>query len=308
MGSVLAAAVVFFVLSSIFSGKINFTSKKVGGNIGLSVQNKTLTELIQIDSDGDGVPDWEEALWGTDPHKKATFNGIPDANYIAEKKKTMNVEQSNMQNEQNLNETEKFAREFFSSFAALKASGQVDAATIKNFSNALGQKVVEANLPDKYSENDAKLAASDDTAAHKTYYLAVKALFDKHKKDGLGTELGIVSSGLASGSEGSPASGTADGMNPPSSTPDNYGKLLVIGQSYQDFGKEIMQVEVPKSLLSYHLAIANNANNTGIAVENMEKIINDPVTGLSGLSKYQKYSNQLITSVANLEQALSKEQ
>ncbi len=313
MGSVLAAAAIFFILSSVFSGKISFTSEKAGGNPGLSVQNKTLTELIQIDSDGDGVPDWEEALWGTDPHKKATFDGVPDATYIAEKKKAMGLEQNNLQNEQNLNETEKFAREFFSSFAALKVSGQADATTIKNFSNALGQKVVEANLPDKYSEKEAIVSPADSPAADQKYYSAVKALFDRHKKDGLGSELGIVSSGLAvSGVPAEkPTSGTSDksasgATDLPSTTPGSYAKLETIGQSYQDFAKEVMQTSVPASLLPYHLVIANSAYNTGVAVMNMRKMIEDPVVGLSGISQYQKYSAQLVTAVTNLQEALMR--
>ncbi len=314
MGSVIGAAIVIFIISSIFSGKVSFISDKAKNDSGLSVQNKTLADLIQADSDGDGVPDWEEALWGTDPHKKATFNGVPDAEYIANKKKELNIEQNNMQDEQNMTETQKFAQEFFTSFAALKASGQVDASTINNFSNALGQKVVDANLPDQYAEKDAKLASTDDVMTQAKYYSTIKSLFDKHKQDGLGNELGIVSGGLAvsgvpsdiTSNQGKDITASETISNIPSSTPDSYNELLVIGQSYQDFAKQVMETNVPKGLLPYHLAIANSAYNTGVAVIGMQKMIDDPIVGLSGLSQYQKYSGQLITAVTKLQEALMR--
>ncbi|MEK7582072.1 MAG: thrombospondin type 3 repeat-containing protein, partial [Patescibacteria group bacterium] len=35
-----------------------------------SVNDITLGQLIGKDTDGDGLKDWEEMLWGTDPNKK----------------------------------------------------------------------------------------------------------------------------------------------------------------------------------------------------------------------------------------------
>ena len=51
----------------------------------LSTQKLTINQLLQKDSDGDGVMDWEEGLWGTDPNNTKTFEGIPDAEYIKTK-------------------------------------------------------------------------------------------------------------------------------------------------------------------------------------------------------------------------------
>ena len=68
-----------------------------------------------------------------------------------------------------------------------------------------------------------------------------------------------------------------------------------------------MQMSVPQSLADYHLRIANSANNTGISVSNMEKIVNDPIIGLSGLSQYQKYSDDLVKAVTDLETFLVKQ-
>jgi len=292
----LVLALVIFMIFFMSSRGENFSITENKKNTALKVENQTITELIQNDTDGDGVPDWEEALWGTDKNKKITFNDMPDATYIENKKKALKIEQRVSVNEKNLTETEKFAREFFTSYTAMKSSGQVDNDTINSFSNALGQKIVNPNLIDRYLETDVKINSSNDPAIKQKYYVDVQKLFKSYQTAGIGNELDIVSQGLASNS--------ANGVT---NNADQYSKLSVIANAYQNFAKKIIEMSVPQSLLQYHLQIANSSNNTGISVSNMGKIINDPIVGLSGLSQYQKYSDDLVKAVADLETFLLKQ-
>lgn len=286
MGSALLILVVFFLIFYFVSRKENFQSKNEG--VGLAVGEQTVLELIERDTDLDSIPDWEESLWGTNKTKPRTFDDIPDSVYIENKKKELNIEQE--QNDKSLTETEKFAREFFTAYTALKSSGQVDDEAINSFSNALGQKIVNPDLIDRYTENQALLTTTDTLTDKKKYYETLKKIFDSYRKTGLGEELDIVNSGLISyGSNGSSA---------------DYQKLSVISTSYREFAEKVMLVKVPKSLLAYHIRIANSSNNLSISVGNMVKIINDPVVGLSGLSQYQKYSDDLAIAVGDLESYL----
>ena len=287
-------AVVIFMIFFMSSSGENFITGDKKENSALKIENQTIISLIQNDSDGDGIADWEEALWGTDKNKKITFNDMPDATYIENKKKELKIESSI--NETKLTETEKFAREFFSSYSAMKSSGQIDSDTINSFSNALGQKIVNPALIDYYKETDVKTSTLDNVATKQKYYQDMQNLFKSYQSVGLGDELDIISKGLASNS----ASGTTDNT-------DQYSRLSIIANAYQDFAKKIMEMNVPQSLVIYHLLIANSSNNTGISVANMEKIIDDPIVGLSGLSQYQKYSDDLVKAVADLETALLKE-
>src|SRR3989338_1342777 len=290
---IIVLAVVIFVIFFMSSSGENFITGDKSDSA-LKIENQTIVDLIQNDSDGDGIADWEEALWGTDKNKKITFNDMPDATYIENKKKELKIESSI--NETKLTETEKFAREFFSSYSAMKSSGQIDSDTINSFSNALGQKIVNPSLIDRYKETDIKTSTLDDLATKQKYYQDMQNLFKSYQSVGLGDELDIISKGLASNS----ASGTTDNT-------DQYSRLSIIANAYQDFAKKIMEMSVPSSLAQYHLQIANSSNNTGISVANMEKIIDDPIVGLSGLSQYQKYSDDLVKAVADLETALLKE-
>ena len=278
-------AFVFFIVFELFSNKNSFFASK-NGTLGvdrLTQAGLTVNQLIQKDSDGDGIADWEEALWGTDPNNKMTFPGITDSAYIAGKKKELNVAQTE-QNDANLTETDKFAREFFAAYTAMKASGKVDPNDINNFSGALGQNIVNATLIDHYSLKDIKTSTDNSIQAKTKYYESVKKLFDTYKTKGIGDELGIINEQLTS----------------PAGT-ENPDKLTPIAEAYQDFASGVVKITVPDSLSAEHLKIANSANNTGISILSMTKITGDPIVGLSGISKYQKYSDDLVSAVTDLE-------
>ena len=294
MSGVLIVIIIFVGLFYSFSGSESFTSSNNTDDTPLKIENQTGAELVQNDSDFDGVYDWEEALWGTDKKNTRTFNDTPDAIYIENKKKGLKIEES--VNVGKLTETEKFAREFFTSFTAMNASGEVDQDTINSFSSALGQKIVNPALIDQYTETDVKIdigESSNSFIEKAKYYENVRDLFNIYREVGIGDELDIVNMGLAQQGAGN--------------STDPYSKLPVIAEAYQDFASKIMELKVPSELAMYHLQIANSSSNTGISVQNMAQIIRDPLVGLEGLSQYQKYSEDLVNAVIEMETALVEE-
>lgn len=273
---------VFFAVS--YASKVHTYNAKKEAE--LKTGKLTVNELLQKDTDGDNVMDWEEALWGTDKNKNTTFNGTPDATYIKNKKADLNIKEPT---DQELTETDKFARGFLAAFTAMKDTGNVDSKTITNFGSALGQKIATPSLIDQYSMKDLKIDNSGDATKKNKYYKAVSDLFETYKNDGIGNELDIVSNSLTQASSGTNVK------------PD---ELILISQAYKDFASKMLLLSVPEDLSSHHLKIINSSNNTGIAVEKLTKIATDPVVGLSGLSEYQKYSEELVNAAADLETTL----
>lgn len=284
MGGVLGLFIVIFSISYFTDSNSSIFKKKSN----LQAENPTVLALIERDTDGDSIKDWEEALWGTDKNNKNTF-GMADSTYIENKKKELNIEETAAADKV-LTETERFSREFFTAYTAMKASGQVESNAINNFSSILGQKMINPELINRYFQDEIKINNVDTEASRNKYYDSLKTLFAKYSEAGIGDELDIVSNGLIT-SENTGAE-------------NDYAELLLISEAYQEFGASVMSVSVPKSLIDYHLRIANSANNTGISVSNMTKIVGDPVTGLGGLSQYQQYSDDLINAVEDLEKAL----
>jgi len=282
---VLVVGLILLVTFNMFFSKKSFFSSK--NNTGkLETDMLYPLNLVQKDSDGDGVPDWQESLWGTNPKNPATFDGVSDLKYIENKKKELKINPDNP-DDSNLTETEKFAREFFSTYVAMKTSGQADKDAINNFSNALGQKIVDPTVVDQYSESDLKIDNSNDGAGDpKKYYSEVKKLFDNYRSTGMGDELNIVNTEL-----------TTDGKT----SQDFSSKLLNISQYYRDFSSKLIKISVPKDLSEDHLKFANFGNDLSVSVGNMAKISTDPIVGLSGISQYQNYSDEFINSAKDLE-------
>lgn len=270
--------VIFFIFSSQKESYSNY-------NKNLKINNKTIAGLVQQDTDADGIPDWEEDLWGTDKNNKATFDGISDSTYVENKKKALNADEE--VDNRNLTETDKFAREFFSAYSALSSEG-ASAEIIGNFSSALGQRIVNPNLENTYSQKDVKILKTETEESHIEYYLQLQSEFNIYKENGIGDELEIISQELLA-------------YTNKGATTAKSAELLLIGQAYQEFAKEVMQLEIPSSLSVQHLAIANSSHNTGVSVLNLIKLSDDPVVGISALANYQKYSEEFIEHVTGLE-------
>ncbi|MFA7285933.1 MAG: hypothetical protein WC011_03775 [Candidatus Paceibacterota bacterium] len=286
IGAFLVIGIFVFVVFFIFSSqKESFSNYKQD----LAVNNVTVNELLVKDTDGDGVADWEEQFWGTDKNNKFTFEGISDFQYVENKRTALNGEQE-IEN-RTLTQTDIFAREFFPALLALNSEG-VDQDTINNFSTALGQKILNPEIKVLYFESDIKINNTEDGNSRLAYYKKVQATFNKFKDAGIGNELNIISQGLLSYSNEGKTGQSAE--------------LLLVGGAYQDFAKEILAVSVPSSLSEAHLQIINSAHNVGETVINMSEVIGDPIVGLSALSAYEKYSQDLIDAVNNLEEKLEQ--
>ncbi len=284
VGGGLALALIVFGIFGLVRGKESFSSLKTKDIS--STSGTTLSDLLQTDTDLDGVLDWEEALWGTDKNLKASFNGTPDAVYVKQKKESLAVED----NIESLNETDKFARAFFASYLALESSGG-DTETIKKFGQAVGEKIGDPNLVNVFAEGDAKIISTANTTDVKRYYSKIQVVFDQYRGTGMGDEIDIVNSGMINTQTGASL--------------ENNNKLRIIGEAYKKFADEIMNIEVPREYLNIHVKMANSAYNTGVSVLSMTNINDDPIVGLSGIAQYQKYSEEFVEAAEDLDTKLN---
>lgn len=275
--------IIFFVGKWIQYRNTPKTQNTIGNSEQILTESSTLSDLVTKDSDLDGIPDWEESLWGLDPNNKYTNEGISDADWVAQKKKELAASSENdtsTSTGQNLSETDKFSREFFTTITTLKQSGNLDQSAVSNIANVVGDKMGSSNLPNNYRVIDLKKTYDVTIESQAKFYTDVSDLYTKYREQGLGTEL--------------------DNMDT-STGEENVPQLLKISQIYIDFSKDIMNLSIPNNLTQSGLDIANGAYNTGLAIKNLAQLVNDPLIGLIGLTQYQKWSEQFIRSSEDLE-------
>ncbi|OGI87272.1 hypothetical protein A2995_01180 [Candidatus Nomurabacteria bacterium RIFCSPLOWO2_01_FULL_33_24] len=287
--SILIVLSLFFLIISYQSaGKVNFKKKNPSKEM-LAIQGRPLPiNITQIDTDGDGIKDWEESLWGTNPkNKDSDGDGISDNEEVEIKRKGLEINLNEEGEIENLNETEIFSREFFATVVALSESGNLNEITINELANTFGESIIKQEIPDTFYSSDLKLIGAGPLGA-KTYYNQIKTITDKYNSEGIGSELEIVSQALSS---------------------QNVlvlEKLKDISLAYKSFAQDASKISIPSDLLNTHLSLINNYQKISQSINGMGSLLDNPIIGLSNLRQYKQYYRELEKVVLELEEYFIK--
>lgn len=206
------------------------------------------------DSDGDGLKDWEEALWGTDPK-------IPDADKI---KKTNT---STSKKKEKLTSTDVFARSFFAEYMNLKEVGlSTDKSSQENLAKNILQNTNFVDEPTNYIQKDIRISS---TITIRDYGNAVGSLF----KDNLVSarnEMAIFKDALDTNDK------------------NKLKELDPILAGYKTIRAGLIAMPVPPQSVTAHLGMLNAMNRMIFIIELVQKTFSDPVLGVQGTAMYQE--------------------
>lgn len=243
-----------------------------------------LGEFVDRDSDNDGVKDWEEALWGTDPLKEDTNDdGISDKDDIDKKKFALNQQSSGGDIDEG-NETDVFSKELFTTLISLKETGALTPETISDLAQKLGNNVsTKKDLPVMYTSESLEIVDKSDTATVKTYHDRFQKVVDTYSTKHLGEELVVFDEATVAEDD------------------SRANELYSIGESYRGFAEALSKIPVPKEIAIKHLALLNASYNAGIAVTNMSKTFENPLVGAIGLGQYEAYGNTVAPALQSIQ-------
>lgn len=99
--------------------------QKQNQQINVSLINEDDIQERERDTDNDGVPDWEERLWGLNPERAdSDGDGVSDAQYIQYKKNIQERRELGIENiEDDLSESQKLGRSLYTALLAIRESG-----------------------------------------------------------------------------------------------------------------------------------------------------------------------------------------
>ncbi len=231
-------------------------------------------DIVQKDSNSNGIPDWEEYLWGLNPLK----DGPSNKEFILAKRKTLAENNGITEDGSNLTSTDQLSREFFSIVMSLQQSGSLNEDSIKLVSEAIGKKIESTPIPDVYTK-EMLTVKTDSISARTNYFNQFKNLSAKYEGRNIGDELVFISQGLKNNDK------TA--MKATKSVSD----------AYKEFGQELMKIPVPTSIASIHLDLANSYEKTGQSIEGLTQILDDSMVGMKAIINYKKYSDAIVSDI-----------
>src|SRR3989338_4813425 len=138
-----------------------------------------LNQFLDKDSDNDGLKDWEEILWKTDPRNSDTDkDGTPDGEEVKQNRGPSKpgpddefpADSSKLSLEQQENETltQKVGREFIVQYLTMRGLENLGAGQKESLVNSMLEKL-SAPTENKYSQKDVKISADNSPENIKNY-------------------------------------------------------------------------------------------------------------------------------------------
>lgn len=289
IGSILIAAA--YVLP-------NITTKEIATAVSPSFaeansNDDLLKSLAGKDSDGDGLPDWEEALYGTDPNKVISnkFN-IPDGEAV---KQGLLTPQSQIATSTDASDipqpapatdslTDAFAKTFFQQYMAASGGQTLDPASEQTLLTQLVTQFV-ANAPaitSSYATSSVAVSAGETPLE---YAGAVEAVLTA---DDAG--ISVKDSDLIALLEDGTINDDTDSLQ----------KLKTLSVTYRKFSTDLSALTAPPSLLGAHLMLVRSFDELSLATALTAKLNDDPLAALTSIAVYSSAPEDFVHAASTI--------
>lgn len=254
--------VVIFILwqQKFFSGKDTLIEE-------VSPEQKTVMKgSLLKDSNGNGIADWEEQLWGLDPTVETT-NGIANKTLIEERKKQLQQKNSGP-----TNKTDELAQNIYVINSTLDTDNPNSQQIANNAMEKLSETIKVGEYRSQFTKKDFRIVPTTTAALTKynTELIKKTSIADTYDN-----EIEIIVEATESGNT------------------DNVSKLITIGKQYQALAASLATIPTPTGIAYLHLSLVNNFNNMGKSLIDSAKISEDPVAAISSIAAYRNYSESL---------------
>lgn len=264
----------------------------------ISIDQSNIDLVAEQDTDKDGLKDWEEVLWRTDPQKADTdSDGTLDGKEV-ELERNPTVKGPNdkisehpfAQNQDGtkaepLTATDKFARDLFTQYISTKqANGGIPLTSAE-------QKEIALDMLDK-----------SDVILEKKEYTKTDVVVAKDSSPetirGYGNELGriIKTYSISARDEGIILRDSIDQEDP-----DLLKELDPIITAYQNLLNNFLKVKVPPSAVFIHLALMNSFSDIISTVNGMRSIYEDPLVTLQAAGHFPEARTKITSSLQRVK-------
>lgn len=281
-GSVLGIAVVGFVIYKIASRPQT-----------IAVLPVEEVRADATDSDGDGLKDWEEDLWGTDKkNPDSDGDGATDGAEVQEGRDPTipapGDEISPLQRKllydvpgrEGGNKTTNLFNASLPTALVLARESADGNPVSQDELNSLAEPFVPQEIEfNHFTTSDVRtVTTSDETLAE--YARTLDTIVARYST--LGKELEVVARAIERRDQ------------------NESLKLRATGVRYENFAKELMKIDVPTEVRTQHLRVTNGYYALSGAVLDLSAITVDPYRAIIALDRYKQISNETETAFRDL--------
>ena len=273
---------------------------------GRIVEAESAEELLKAyaakDTDTDGLPDWQESLYGTNPNDPESFQaGMKDGEAVAQGLVTPKVAVRPADEPTDIDSipgkaaapssiTDRFAQAFLSQYLNNRGERVPTVEEMNAFvEGGIADLLAEGGSPARYGTSDVAASPDSSDEGLRAYVVAVERAFEANEIPGRKSELAHFSDALK-GDTGALAS------------------IAAISREYAGIERDLMLVPVPAEFRQAHLAMANAFAHLSEASADLAAMDEDPVRALVGLSLYKQYPDDVLAGFANLYAILEARQ
>lgn len=278
------------------SGPLPFKTSTAGAES----THDILVSYASKDTDADGLPDWQEALYGTDPTNPHSVNpSATDAEAVAQglvKPKfatatSTPVDTSIIPGVQAgpTTVTDQFAKSLFGQYLKTRGANQPTSPEIAAFvEQGFAQLKESQTLPDTFNQGQVKVSGTGPDALL-VYAAAAEAIVLK----------------VDSGKDRDEVSYFYDAIN--KDDKKSLAKVKEYADAYKNAGMSLMKITVPKELSSNHLLLANSLVHVGESLESMSVVTSDPIRTMLGIASYSSYTESGRSALAKMNAVFNAE-
>ncbi|MDE1875073.1 MAG: hypothetical protein KGI79_03080 [Patescibacteria group bacterium] len=221
---------------------------------------------------------------------QSNLQGVLGTSTLSDKVAALEMSNSTATPEE-LTATDRFAREFFTQYIALKNSGAtIDQNTGMNLVNQLLSQDYGSPTEEKtYTTADIKVLNTDSLMALKAYGNALGAILQAPLPPGYTSELTILAKASDSGDD------------------SDLPKLALNVAHYQSVRDKILALPVPYALENAHVALINSISAILEGVRGMTYITTDPVGATKMIAQYQDGIEAISLPLEAIKQYLIKQ-
>jgi len=265
---------------------------------------------LDADTDSDGLKDWEESLWKTDPKNPDTDgDGATDGEEIIQNRNPLKpgpddkitekvedlVAAGKKQTETEQIITAVYAKKFLTSYLLLKqAKGELTAEDKNQLVESFMADIKPLKVEDKYKLSDLKITQDNSKEAVKKYAEEIKKVFIN--KDYFFLNNQAVFEVLLKKLKNKDS--------------DFSPEVSVLGSSanlYDWFVKKMAEIDtIPSDIANKHNELMNGLDGIAIAIRNMAKAPDDPIKAMMGSALHDEQIEIIYKAINGIQSVFNK--